>query len=108
MVKINTNLSSLLVQNNLSKSTTALNKAKEASVLQKKEIVFDARQTYEGLCLEINRGNFEKARTLARAISGPDTKKYVYFMLGYVEYQADNRAAAETLFASAESISSDF
>ena len=85
-----------------------LNKAKEASVLQKKEIVFDARQTYEGLCLEINRGNFEKARTLARAISGPDTKKYVYFMLGYVEYQADNRAAAETLFASAESISSDF
>ena len=29
-------------------------------------------------------------------------------MLGYVEYHADNRAAAETLFASAESICPDF
>ena len=29
-------------------------------------------------------------------------------MQGYVEYHADNRAQAETLFASAESISPDF
>ena len=29
-------------------------------------------------------------------------------MQGYVEYHADNRAAAETFFASAESISPDF
>ena len=69
---------------------------------------FDAKKIYENVCMEINRGNFEVARTLAREISGKDTKKYSFFMLGYVEYHADNRAAAETLFASAESISPDF
>ena len=69
---------------------------------------FDAKKTYEDLCMEINRGDFEKARSLARGISGSDTKKYAYFMQGYVEYHADNRAAAETLFASAESICPDF
>ena len=69
---------------------------------------FDAKKTYENVCMEINRGNFDGARNLARAISGSDTKKYAFFMQGYVEYHADNRAAAETLFASAESISPDF
>ena len=74
----------------------------------KAEPGFDAKQTYENVCMEINRGNFEKARSLARQISGSDTKKYAFFMQGYVEYHADNRSAAETLFASAESISPDF
>ena len=66
------------------------------------------KSTYEDVCYEINRGDFIKARTIARAISGTDTKKYSFFMLGYIEYHADNRAAAETFFASAESISPDF
>lgn len=69
---------------------------------------FDAKKTYEAVCLEINNGDFDKARNLAQTITGTDTKKYAYFMQGYVEYHADNRAAAETLFASAESISPDF
>ena len=69
---------------------------------------FDAKETYENVCLEINRGDFVKARSLARAINGADTKKYSFFMQGYVEYHADNRAEAETLFASAESLSPDF
>ena len=68
----------------------------------------DIKSTYEDVCYEINRGDFIKARTLARAISGTDTKKYSFFMLGYIEYHADNRAAAETFFASAETISPDF
>ena len=88
--------------------TLELKKQNEILAAPKAEKGFDAKRTYEDVCLEINRGNFEKARTLARAISGTDTKKYAYFMLGYIEYQADNRAAAETLFASAESISPDF
>lgn len=74
----------------------------------KAEPGFDAKQIYENVCMEINRGDFEKARSLARQISGSDTKKYAFFMQGYVEYHADNRSAAETLFASAESISPDF
>ena len=69
---------------------------------------FDAKSIYENVCMEINRGNFDQARNLAREISGKDTKKYSFFMQGYVEYHADNRAAAETFFASAESISPDF
>ena len=69
---------------------------------------FDVKKLYENVCREINNGNFEKARSLARTISGTGTKKYAFFMQGYVEYHADNRAAAETLFASAESISPDF
>ena len=101
-----------LASSNLTVLATApsseLKKQTSVSSTQKIEKGFDAKQTYEDVCLEINRGNFEKARTLARAISGTDTKKYAYFMLGYIEYQADNRAAAETLFASAESISPDF
>ena len=69
---------------------------------------FDAKNIYENVCKEIHCGDFTKARAIARDISGADTKKYSFFMQGYVEYHADNRAAAETLFASAESISPDF
>lgn len=84
------------------------NEAVEAEAAADAEAAFDAKQIYENVCMEINRGDFEKARSLARGISGSDTKKYAFFMQGYVEYHADNRSAAETLFASAESISPDF
>ena len=69
---------------------------------------FDAKQIYEDICMEINRGDFEKARTMAKAISGTDTKKYSYFMQGYIEYHADNRTEAEAFFSNAESLSDDF
>ncbi len=69
---------------------------------------FNAKKVYENVCQEINRGDFVKARSLAQQISGSGLKKYSYFMQGYIEYHADNRADAETLFASAESISPDF
>ena len=69
---------------------------------------FDAKKVYEDVCLEINRGDFAKARAIAKKISGNDTKKYSYFMQGYIEYHADNRGDAETLFATAESVSPDF
>ncbi len=74
----------------------------------KKASAFDSKSTYEAICKEINEGDFSKARTTARAISGMKNKKYSFFMLGYVEYYADNRAAAETLFASAESLDGAF
>ena len=80
---------------------SALNEASEVPS-------FDVKKTYESVCMEINRGEFEKARVIARAIEGAEYKKYSFFMQGYIEYHADNRAAAETLFASAESISPDF
>lgn len=86
-------------------------KNKEASRAALKEVdspVFDAKEAYENVCMEINRGDFVKARSLARSINGIDTKKYSFFMQGYVEYHADNRAEAENLFASAESLSPDF
>lgn len=69
---------------------------------------FDVKKLYENVCREINNGNFEKARKLTHTITGTSSKKYAFFMQGYVEYHADNRAAAETLFASAESIAPDF
>lgn len=69
---------------------------------------FDIKRTYEDICNEINVGNFTKALTIARAISGSNYKKYSFFLQGYIEYHADNRAAAETFFASAETLSPDF
>ena len=84
------------------------NKPQESEKVTASRSSFDAKLIYENVCREINSGNFEKARSIARTISGTDTKKYSFFMLGYVEYHADNRAAAETLFASAESICPDF
>jgi chemotaxis protein methyltransferase CheR len=45
---------------------------------------------------------------MAKAISGTDTKKYSYFMQGYIEYHADNRTEAEAFFSNAESLSDDF
>jgi len=69
---------------------------------------FDIKRTYADICDEINNGNFTKARTIARAVSGANYKKYSFFLQGYIEYHADNRAAAETFFASAETLSPDF
>lgn len=69
---------------------------------------FDAKVLYEDICREINQGNFEKARTLAKSISGADTKKYAYFLQGYIEYHADNRAESEAFFSKAESLADDF
>lgn len=82
--------------------------AAAANVAAASKSEIDLKQTYEDVCMEINRGDFVKARTIARAISGAEYKKYSFFMQGYIEYHADNRAAAETLFASAESLSPDF
>ena len=86
----------------------SLREAKAALDATVKANSFDAKKIYEDICMEINRGDFERAREIVKAINGTDTKKYSYFMQGYVEYHADNRAQAETLFASAESISPDF
>ncbi|MCR4741307.1 MAG: hypothetical protein K5866_00335 [Treponema sp.] len=69
---------------------------------------FDAKKTYESICQEINRGNFDKAREIVTSINGSQYKKYSFFMQGYIEYHADNRGDAETLFSSAVSISPDF
>ena len=66
------------------------------------------RRTYEAVCKEINRGDFTAARTIARAVSGSDYRKYAFFLQGYTEYYADNKSAAELLFATAESLSPDF
>lgn len=86
----------------------SLREAKNALEASVKDISFDAKKIYEDICMEINRGDFEKARAIVNKINGRDTKKYLYFMQGYVEYHADNRAEAEMLFANAESISPDF
>ena len=83
-------------------------KAKTALDAISTEKAFDAKQLYEDICMEINKGDFDKARALAKAISGTDIKHYSYFMQGYVEYQADNRAEAAVLFKNAEAISPDF
>ena len=69
---------------------------------------FDIKGTFESICSEINRGSFEKAMTIARAVSGLNYKKYSFFLQGYIEYHADKRDAAETFFASAETLSPDF
>ncbi len=94
----------------LQKFTEEQKKLSEASSLAAKLAApaFDAKGTYESVCSEINRGDFVKARAIARSISGSDCKKYSFFMQGYIEYHADNRAEAETFFASAESVSPDF
>ncbi|MBR1640282.1 MAG: hypothetical protein IJ688_12935 [Treponema sp.] len=68
----------------------------------------DFKQIYEDICAEINKKDFVKARTIARAISGEDYKRYSFFMQGYIEYYADNRTAAEALFAYSETASQDF
>ena len=85
-----------------------LRKAKAALEAVSNKESFDVKKVYEDVCMEINRGDFENARSLARKITGDDFKKYSYFMLGYVEYHADNRVDAENFFASAERISPDF
>ncbi|MBO4507040.1 MAG: hypothetical protein J5747_00205 [Spirochaetaceae bacterium] len=69
---------------------------------------FDIKGTFESICSEINRNSFEKAMTIARAVSGSNYKKYSFFLQGYIEYHADKRDAAETFFASAETLSPDF
>lgn len=91
-----------------SEQNEKLRKAKTALDALSTEKAFDAKQLYEDICLEINHGNFEKARTLVKAISGTDTKQYSYFMQGYIEYHADNRTDAALLFENAEAISPDF
>lgn len=70
--------------------------------------VLDLKKIYEEVCKNINTSDFEKARSATLAITGTENKKYSFFIQGYIEYHADNRAAAETLFASSESLSSDF
>ena len=86
------------------KAKTAL----DTIAAEKDQKDFDAKGLYEEICREINRRDFEKARTLANAITGEDRKKYAYFLQGYVEYQADNRAEADVLFSNAEKLSGDF
>ncbi|MCR4735868.1 MAG: hypothetical protein K5829_12785 [Treponema sp.] len=98
-----------------SKKQKELEKDKEnKSVADKESVIknitdtFDVKKAFENVCLEINRGDFEKARTLSKAITGTANRKYSLFMQAYVEYHADNRSEAESLFASVESLSPDF
>ena len=91
-----------------SEQNEKLRKAKTALDSLSTTSTFDAKRLYEDICMEINRGNFEKARALAKAISGTDIKHYSYFMQGYIEYHADNRTDAAVLFENAEAISPDF
>ena len=91
-----------------SEQNEKLRKAKTALDAISSGSSFNAKQMYEDICMEINCGDFEKARAMAKSISGQDTKKYSYFLQGYVEYHADNRADAEAYFAKAESIGTDF
>ena len=91
-----------------SEQNEKLRKAKTALDSLSTTSIFDAKRLYEDICMEINRGNFEKARALAKAISGTDIKHYSYFMQGYIEYHADNRTDAAVLFENAEAISPDF
>ena len=81
---------------------------KKKTILEEKQIELDIKLIYESVCTQINEGNFEKARSIAKNIPGTDLQKYSFFMQGYVEYQADNRAVAGTFFASAENVSPDF
>ena len=95
--------------NSASAASNAKNNSKTSvQTHARPEPVFDVKRTYDDICSEINSGNFIKARTIARAISGSNYKKYSFFLQGYIEYHADNRAAAETFFASAETLSPDF
>lgn len=104
--KVKSEVQKVLVQKHSDKNKEAHEKTVSKNI--RPAPVFDAKQTYEFVCQEIHNRDFNKARSIARDIKGSDTKKYSFFMQGYVEYQADNRAEAETLFASAESISPDF
>lgn len=104
--KVKKEVQKVLVQKMSEKNKEA--RAQSASKPSASASSFDAKQTYDFVCQEIHNGDFVKARAIARDIKGIDTKKYSFFMQGYVEYQADNRAEAETLFASVESISPDF
>ncbi|MCR4939205.1 MAG: hypothetical protein K5930_03730 [Treponemataceae bacterium] len=83
-------------------------KKTDSAEASEKDTESDIKKTFEDICEEINRGNFTKARTIARAVSGANYKKYSFFLQGYIEYHADNRAAAETFFSSAETLSPDF
>ena len=91
-----------------SEQNEKLRKAKTALDSLSVEKSFDAKKLYEDICMEINRGDFKKARTLAKSISGADKKHYSYFMQGYIEYHADNRADATVLFEKAEAVLADF
>lgn len=98
-------------QENLRREVEKARSNKSATVAQSDFAAaseFDVKHTYEDICNEINSGNFTKAMTIARAISGINYKKYSFFLQGYIEYHADNRTAAETFFASAETLSPDF
>ena len=90
------------------KLTAAIPSTAAASEKTVENAEFNIKNTYEDICDNISRGDFVKARTTARSITGTENKKYSFFLQGYVEYHADNRAAAETLFASTESLSPDF
>ena len=85
---------------NAAKNTVEIPVAKEKSE--------DFTDLYNQICGEISSRNFEKARTLARSVSGDDYRRYAFFMQGYVEYHADNREVAETFFSNSENLSRDF
>ena len=98
------------VQKNKVQKHAQLSKRESDTEVKNTESVIEAkvRQVYEDMCNEIHNGDFDKARKLALTISGTGTKKYSFFMQGYIEYHADNRAAAENFFASTEAIAQDF
>lgn len=69
---------------------------------------FDAVREYEAVCREINGNNYDSARAIAQQILGSENRMYSFFFQGYVEYYADNKAAADRFFSSAEMICPEF
>ncbi len=94
--------------NKFSEENDKLRKAKASLENPSEKKSFDINKLYEDVCEQINRGDFTKARAIARTISGNEIKKYTDFLLGYIEYHADNRTDAESFFANVESIAPDF
>ena len=69
---------------------------------------FDAVREYEAVCREINGNNYDSARQIAQQVLGSENQMYSFFFQGYVEYYADNKAAADRFFSSAEMICPEF
>jgi len=90
------------------KSAKSVVKANIGDKLNESAEPIDIKRIYEDICNEIGRGDFARAQAISQTITGAENKKYSFFMQGYIAYHSDNRAAAETLFASAETISPDF
>lgn len=63
----------------------------------------------EKISRQIHEHNFAEAKKLVNSIpSGPEAKPFYYFFNGYVEYNFDNKTAAEIMFESSLILKPDF